>query len=80
MNDKRLKTKILSDLAHCEFGLHADTLKASVSLEFPDLSTDDYADALKALKDAGAVNEETTIMGDRLYTATARGLAALKGV
>lgn len=82
MKNPALNTAILKILARIECGLKEKTLMAETELAMdrPDLTTDEFHDALIYLEDKALVDKWTNLIGDTVWGITAAGRDALKGL
>ena len=82
MKNPALNNCILKILARVECGLKEKTLMAETELAMdrPDLTTDEFHDALIYLEDKALVDKWTNLIGDTVWGITAAGRDALKGL
>ena len=82
MKNPALNNAILKILARVECGLKGKTLMAETELAMdrPDLTTDEFHDALIYLEDKALVDKWTNLIGDTVWGITSAGRDALKGL
>lgn len=82
MINPALNNAILKILSRLETGLKEKTLQAETELAMdrPDLTSDEFLDALIFLEDRALVDNWTNLVGDKIWGITAAGRDALKGL
>lgn len=82
MKNPALINAILRILSRLETGLKEKTLQAETELAMdrPDLTSDEFLDALIFLEDRALVDAWTNLVGDKIWGITAAGRDALKGL
>ena len=82
MKNPALNNAILKILARVDCGLKEKTLQAETELAMdrPDLTTDEFLDALGFLEDKALVDKWTNLIGDTVWGVTDTGRDALKGL
>lgn len=82
MKNPALNNAILKILSRIETGLKEKTLQAETELAMdrPQLTTDEFSDALNFLEDKGLVDKWTNLLGDTVWGITDMGRSALKGL
>lgn len=82
MRNPALNNAILRILARVGCGLREKTLQSEVELAMdrPDLTTDEFLDALGHLEDRALVDRWTNLIGDTVWGVSAMGRDALKGL
>ncbi len=81
MKNPMLETAILKILNRVETGLKEKTLQAEteIAMDRPQLTTDEFADAVRALEDAGLIVRDHTLLKQTMWGITPLGRAALRG-
>ena len=82
MKNTSLNVTILKILARIDTGLKEKTLQneVEIAMDRPDLTTDEFMDALVFLEDHGLVDNWKTLIDDKVWGITAAGRDALKGL
>ena len=82
MKNPALNAAILRILARIETGLKEKTLQneTEIAMDRPDLTTDEFLDALGYLAGHGLVDAWTNLIGDKVWGITETGRDALKGL
>lgn len=82
MKNPALNAAILRILARIETGLKEKTLQneTEIAMDRPDLTTDEFLDALVFLEDRGLVDSWKTLIDDKVWGITSAGRDALKGL
>ena len=82
MKNVSLNVTILKILARIDTGLKEKTLQneVEIAMDRPDLTTDEFLDALVVLEDRGLVDNWKTLIDDKVWGITAAGRDALKGL
>ena len=82
MTNPALNAAILRILARIETGLKEKTLQneTEIAMDRPDLTTDEFLDALVFLEDRGLVDSWKTLIDDKVWGITSAGRDALKGL
>lgn len=82
MKNPALNNAILKILSRIETGLKEKTLQAETELAMdrPQLTTDEFADALNFLEDKALIDKWTNLLGDTVWGITDMGRSALKGL
>ena len=82
MINPALNNAILKILSRLETGLKEKTLQAETELAMdrPDLTSDEFLDALIFLEDRALVDNWTNLIGEKIWGITAAGRDALKGL
>ena len=82
MKNPALNAAILRILARIETGLKETTLQneTEIAMDRPDLTTDEFLDALVFLEDRGLVDSWKTLIDDKVWGITSAGRDALKGL
>ena len=82
MRNAALNITILKILARIDTGLKEKTLQneVEIAMDRPDLTTDEFMDALVFLEDRALVDNWKTLIDDKVRGITAAGRDALKGL
>lgn len=82
MRNTSLNVTILKILARIDTGLKEKTLQneVEIAMDRPDLTTDEFLDALVFLEDRGLVDNWKTLIDDKVWGITSAGRDALKGL
>lgn len=82
MKNPALNNAILKILSRIETGLKEKTLQAETELAMdrPQLTTDEFSDALNFLEDKALIDKWQNLLGDTVYGITDMGRSALKGL
>ena len=80
MKNVSLNVTILKILARIDTGLKEKTLQneVEIAMDRPDLTTDEFMDALVFLEDRALVDNWKTLIDDKVWGITAAGRDALK--
>ena len=80
MRNAALNVTILKILARIDTGLKEKTLQneVEIAMDRPDLTTDEFMDALVFLEDRALVDNWKTLIDDKVWGITAAGRDALK--
>lgn len=82
MKNPALNHAILKILARVDCGLREKTLQSETELAMdrPDLTTDEFLDALNFLEDKALIEKWTNLIGDQVWGISTAGKDALKGL